>query len=207
MRRWVPLLCVIALALVPAGMARAAGAATGPTGDFVVGSGTTASFILRVTPTLVAPFRFEHIVIDAHSDPNGANAGGTVSFVFANAATPPAVSFALGGPVTCLAVSGHTAVIGFNDTTSGFGNVLVTVIDNGSGGSPPDEFFSDPLPTTCGESGTINDGGPLVAGDITVHDAVVATSRQQCLGGGWRNVVDNAGKPFRNQGACVSFVV
>jgi hypothetical protein len=204
MRRWFPLLCVIALALVPAGSARAAGAATAPSGDFVVGGGTTATFIIAVTPTLAAPFRFENIVLDAHSDPNGANAGGTVSFMFVNAASPPAVSFAVGGPVTCLAVSGHTAVIGFNDTT--FGNVVVSVVDNGSAGSPPDEFFSDPLPTTCGELGPINDGGPLVSGDITVHDAIVATSRQQCLGGGWHNLVDNTGKPFGNQGSCVAFV-
>jgi len=35
----------------------------------------------------------------------------------------------------------------------------------------------------------------------------VPTSREECMHGGWRRLVDDRGRPFRNQGDCVSFVV
>jgi hypothetical protein len=37
--------------------------------------------------------------------------------------------------------------------------------------------------------------------------ADVPQSSSDCKNGGWRNVTDDAGQPFRNQGQCVSFVV
>ena len=79
---------------------------------------------------------FTAISVDAHSDPSGANQGGTVSFTVVSA-------FNVSGPVTCLAVDGNHAVIGFNDVTSGLGPVTVEVVDNGSSGTPPDTFFAE----------------------------------------------------------------
>jgi hypothetical protein len=35
----------------------------------------------------------------------------------------------------------------------------------------------------------------------------VPHARADCLSGGWRNVADDRGAPFRNQGRCVSYVV
>jgi hypothetical protein len=198
---------VDALALV-AVLARSARAATAaaPTGDFAVGGGTTVTFPYAIVEGL---FRYQNIVVDAHSDPSGANAGGTVSFEFALVgSSTSSVLFTIGGPVTCLAVSGNDAIIVFNDVTSGFGPVVVHVIDNGSSGSRPDEFFSDPISpsTNCAEIPPGLHGGPLVSGDLVVHDAVVPTSTQQCHRRGWQHLVDDNGKPFRNQGLCVAFV-
>ncbi len=34
----------------------------------------------------------------------------------------------------------------------------------------------------------------------------VATTKNQCMNNGWKSVVDNSGKSFKNQGDCVSFV-
>jgi len=92
--------------------------------------------------------------------------------------------------------------------TSGFGPVAVHVIDNGSSGSRPDEFFSDPISpsTSCAEVPPGLAGGPLVLGDLVVHDAVVPTSKQQCYRGGWQHLVDDDGKPFHNQGQCLVLV-
>ena len=201
MRRWLPLLFAVVLVVVPAWPARATTAAA-PLGDFVVGGGTTVTFI-----EAGIPFRYQNVVLDVHSDPSGANAAGTVSFEFAAVVDSiPSVVFTIGGPVTCLGIRGNDAVIGFDDVTSGFGPAVIHVIDNGSSGSPPDEFFSDPVPTTCGDIPTGIHGGQLVSGDIVVHDAVVPTSKQQCIRGGWQHLVDDGGKAFRSQGQCVAFV-
>jgi hypothetical protein len=194
-----------ALVALPAWPAHAASATT-PTGDFVVGGGTTAKFVI---PGVPVPVSYQNIVIDAHSDPSGANAGGTVSFeAAAFAGSTPSLVIAVGGPVTCLAVSGNDALIGFNDVASIFpaGPSVIHVIDNGSSGSSPDEFFSDPIPTDCGETPAGLDGGTIQSGDIVVHDAVVPTSRPQCLRGGWQQFVDDEGQPFSNQGRCIAFV-
>ena len=44
------------------------------------------------------------------------------------------------------------------------------VVDNGSSGSPPDEFFSDPIATNCASvASDLIDGGQLVSGDIAVN--------------------------------------
>jgi hypothetical protein len=204
-RRWLPLLLTLALVAVPARSARAATAAA-PTGDFVLGGGTTVTFPYVIVEGL---FRYQNIVVDAHSDPSGANARGTVSFEFALVeSSMSSVLFTIGGPVTCLAVSGNDAMIGFNDVTSSFGPVAVHVIDNGSSGSRPDEFFSDPISssTNCAEVPPGLHGGPLVLGDLVVHDAVVPASKQQCHRGGWQHLVDDDGRPFRNQGQCLAFV-
>jgi hypothetical protein len=60
-------------------------------------------------------------------------------------------------------------------------------------------------------TGTV--AGPGTVGDLfTVTGALttrppVATDKDQCKDDGWRNLADDQGEPFRNQGQCVSFVV
>jgi len=34
----------------------------------------------------------------------------------------------------------------------------------------------------------------------------VPTTKDDCKQGGWRNLEDDQGRPFLNQGACISFV-
>jgi len=204
MRRLFTLLFVVAVIFISAWPANG-GATTTPTGDFVSGGGATVDFIGAGFPAI----RYQNIVIDAQSDPSGANAGGTVSFEVAElAGSVHIVLTEVTGPVTCLAVNGNDAVIGFDATAQGIpiGPSAIHVIDNGPSGSPPDEFFANDVPTTCGESPAGLLGGPLVAGDLVVHDAVVPTSISQCLLGGWQHVVNDAGQPFRNQGLCAAFV-
>ena len=176
---------ILTLTFVAIGMSPASAQGTGE--NTVTGGGSTADGF------------FTAISVDAHSDPSGANAGGTVSFTVLGA-------FNVSGPVTCLAVDGNRAVIGFNDVTSGFGPVTVEVVDNGSSGTPPDTFFADPIPTDCLSDPTLGSGGPLGSGDLVVHEVPPLTSKDQCKHGGWRNFTDDQGQPFKNQGACIKFV-
>jgi hypothetical protein len=41
---------------------------------------------------------------------------------------------------------------------------------------------------------------------ITYEAGVVPKTKDQCRSGGWQNVVDDQGRPFRNQGLCIAFV-
>lgn len=46
--------------------------------------------------------------------------------------------------------------------------------------------------------------------DVTIYDFepyIVATSKDQCKGDGWKTVTDANGSPFKNQGQCVSSTV
>ena len=47
---------------------------------------------------------------------------------------------------------------------------------------------------------------PTVTPTPTPTPGNVPTTASQCKNGGWRNLVDDHGNPFRNQGQCVSFV-
>lgn len=131
--------------------------------------------------------------VDATSGPSGENPSGQVRFdVFGGA-------FQVGGPVTCLAVSGNAATINIQNQGSGLGIVTVQVLD-----SAPDTFDAAPLfrsPTDCSPLPPSSLGGPLSRGDITVVDAPpLPTSKDQCKDGGWQQYA------FKNQGECVAFV-
>jgi hypothetical protein len=135
---------------------------------------------------------FTVIDIDATSGPSGENPTGQVSFdVFG--------TLNLGGPVTCLAVSGNTATINFDDQ-SGFGITTVQVVDG-----QPDSFDAFPqgrAPTDCSPLPPSGLGGPVSDGDIVVVDAPpLPTSKEQCKKGGWRDFPQ-----FKNQGQCIAFV-
>jgi hypothetical protein len=177
----------ILTALTVGAIASPAALAQGSGENSVTGSGATANGF------------FTNIVVDAHSDPSGANVSGSVSFTVLN-------SFNVGGPVTCLGIDGNRAVIGFNDVMFGFGPITVEVVDNGPTGTPPDTFFADPGTTDCLSNPTLSDGGPLGSGDLVITQVPPLTSKEQCMKGGWRDFTDDNGQPFKNQGACVKFV-
>ena len=139
-------------------------------------------------------FDFTIFDLNATSGPNGENPSGLVRFDTAGG------FFHIGGPVTCLAVNGNTATITFisNDPSSNFGGVVtIGVIDD-----QPDSMSFGPLdraPTDC-SSVLGSQENPLTNGDITVVDAQVPTTKDQCKGGGWKQF------GFKNQGQCIAFV-
>ena len=125
--------------------------------------------------------------------------------------------------VTCLAVDGNTAVIGFSGMFSFLGMDqpvadLMRVVDGGGPASGQDSFEwaetlgpVDGTPiaglTDCSSypASFPTSGGPAfnrTSGDIIVTDAPppLPTSKQQCKHGGWQQF------GFKNQGDCVSFV-
>ena len=106
--------------------------------------------------------------------------------------------------MTCLAVTGNSAVINVQDTGPGpprgpglFGIVTVFVVD-----SQPDIFDAAPTgraPTDCSPVSPTSFAGPLIS-DITVVDAQVPTTKDQCKGDVWKQF------GFKNQGQCIAFV-
>ena len=142
---------------------------------------------------------FNILSLDATSGPSGENPSGEADFfVF----TDTGSVFHIQGPVTCLAVSGKSAVINVQSQAQPFfGIVTVLVVDD-----QPD-FFDSPVigraPTDCSAASFTGFGGPFLGGgDITVVDAhPLPTNKEQCKNGGWRNFPQ-----FKNQGQCVAFV-
>jgi hypothetical protein len=190
-------LCSVMVAVaVTSLIAAPAGAA--PDEDFVVGEG---GYAIPVTPSPIFPgnFLFFGVSIDAHSDPSGANPTGGVSFV--------SLDFGLllaSGPVTCLEVTGNSAIVGFDDNQGGGAHYVVQVVDNSAAGTS--DLIAGPAPSVAGCA--FGSGVPVYAafGDYVVHDALPLTSKVQCKDGGWRDFTDDEGHPFENQGECVAFV-
>jgi hypothetical protein len=140
---------------------------------------------------------FVVIDLNATSGPSGENPTGQVRF------DVPALPVSVGGPVTCLAVSGNTAIINVQDQINPLPDVVtVEVVDD-----EPDTFDANTVfgraPTDCSPLPSPSPGGgPLSSGNITVTDAPpLPTSQEQCKDGGWHTY-----GVFENQGDCVSFV-
>jgi hypothetical protein len=169
---------------VPAGEAATAPV---PPQDFVVGGGEGGIF--------------HEVSINARSDPLGGDPGCAVSFVVEVSLGGPVARLRFEGPVTCLAVEGNRAVIRF---LTFLGPIKVVVVDNGSTGSPADEFGAIPFAATDCSDDTGVGVSPLLLGDIAVGDAPVTA---QCMDGGWRNYTDTTGQVFRNQGECIAFAL
>jgi hypothetical protein len=140
------------------------------------------------------------ISINASSDPLGGDPSGGVSFVAEVRVRGVLVRLRFEGPVTCLAVEGDRAVIGF---LTFVGPLKAVVVDNGSTGSPADEFGVDVGATDCSDETGVG-LLPLSSGDIVVRDA---PSKAECRDGGWRNYTDAAGEPFKSQGECIAFAL
>lgn len=126
--------------------------------------------------------------------------------------------------ITCLSVSGNTAIIGYTGELFFFGETspavgLIRVADAGGPGSGLDTFDwaeggggpgDPPLP---GPSVCSSFPGPFpfwspqpvdtdITTDIVVHDGpAVPATKDQCKNGGWRSY-----GIFRNQGDCVSYI-
>ena len=172
-----------------------------PTGeDFVTGVATVTS----ISPSEGCQLSCYGLRLDAHSGPFGENAFGSTHL--------SQRFFVSGGPVTCLAVTGHRAVIGGPDTEFTGSAYLFLVEDNAATGTP-DRLLSNytalpGAPTVCpspDEFVADNDRRPytVVEGDLIVHDAhpPTPTSKDQCKDDGWRSFPG-----FKNQGSCISFL-
>jgi hypothetical protein len=145
--------------------------------------------------------RFLEIAINASSDPLGGDPSGSVAFSADIELGGRLIRVRVGGPVTCLAVERNRAVIGFLTV---IGPAKAVAVDNGSTGSPADEFgVGNYLPRDCSDQTGIT-LIPLSFGDIVVRDA---PSKDQCRGGGWRSYTDGAGQPFKSQGECIAFAL
>jgi hypothetical protein len=157
-----------------------ASAAQAPRQDSVSLSGTANAAAFSVS------------TLTATSGPTGENPSGQVTFSALG-------SFLLTGPVTCLAVSGNSAILNFQDQGA-FGVVTVQVTDN-----QPDLFDAIPrgrAPSDCSPVTPSTGGLAVSGGDISVVDAPRApTSKEECKSGDWRTF-----GVFKNQGDCVSFV-
>jgi hypothetical protein len=158
------------------------------------------SVSLTVTPAFTSHFNIE--ALNATSGPGGENPSGQIDF-FVLTGT---FVFHIAGPVTCLAVTGNSAVINVQDTGPGaprgpglFGIVNVFVVDD-----QPDIFDAAPIgraPTDCSPVSPTSFAGPLISGDIKVVDAQVPTTKDQCKNGHWHNYPQ-----FKNEGQCIAFV-
>jgi hypothetical protein len=185
-RRLMSLFGVVVAAVALGVPAQGAAAARTPPQDFVVGGGNVGST--------------QDISIDARSDALGGNASGTVSF----RAVFPGLELLISGPVTCLAVNGAQAVIGFTDTSGILGAATIVTTDRGPFTELRRDLWTlDPFgPTDCSPRDLA--AGNLDSGDFVVRDA---PSKDQCRNGGWRNYTDAAGQPFKNQGQCIAFAL
>jgi hypothetical protein len=162
------------------------------------------------------------VSMEASSGPLGENPTGFVGW-HAGGGFGPSWT----GDVSCLSVSGNTAVIGFGGGRFSFlGDEywiagLIRVADNGPGLDDTFEWVElqtgepglvgDPLPGPADCSSfppgaqilPLSANSPFSPGDIVVTDAQppVPTSKEQCKNGGWRNFLQ-----FKNQGECITFI-
>lgn len=149
---------------------------------------------------------FQNIDIHAQASPDGTNVTGTVLFGLGGPAFP------VGGPVTCLRVTGPDLGSGtatsptqavVNTQTRNFGIVTIQLTDNGGGGR--DTMAAIPIARAPGDcsplTSPIYPTGVLTNGRAVIFDApLLPTSKDQCKNGGWARF------EFRNQGQCIAFV-
>jgi hypothetical protein len=137
------------------------------------------------------------IDITAQSGPSGENPTGTASFSidFEGPVT-------IAGPVTCLRVTGNTAVLNFqSQLTPELGLMTIELTDNGGGGRDvmtlalEHRAAADCSPPGPGETAPLDPGRAIV-----VDASPDPTLKRQCKHGGWAQL------GFANQGQCVRFV-
>jgi hypothetical protein len=140
--------------------------------------------------------------IRAVSGPSGENPSGRVSFFLVSPGPGSFVGSLTAQNVTCLAVNGNRAVIGFRDELFIQGPWKAEVVDNGPPGSGLDTFAAF-LASTPGDCSPLGGFAKTVSpGDVAVWDAPrLPTSKEQCKNDGWRSFPG-----FKNQGDCMSFV-
>jgi hypothetical protein len=144
------------------------------------------------------------IDVDASSGPSGEDPGGHVSFGF----NPLFGVEPVTGPVTCLEVTGNTAVMTVAGPFASFPNFpafTVKVVDNGGSGLDRFQYFpippensqyldcrANPIPTDF--------GGPLIGRAEVFDSPPPPTSKRQCMHGGFAQF------GFRSAGQCIAFV-
>ena len=152
-----------------------------------------------VTVTGASGNLFSDIAISAQSGPSGENPTGTVFFRILG-------YFSSAGTVSCLAVSGDTAVLSYREQAlpPNLGPNVVTLIltDNGGGGRDVMTVVVSPRAATDCSIPTLSSHPETLAfGRATVVDAPpLPTSKEQCKNGGWSQY------GFANQGQCIKFV-
>ncbi len=149
---------------------------------------------------IVDDFSAIDIQVDASSGPSGENPTGSASF-------HPAGILPISGPVSCLNVTGNTAVITVQGPFANLPGLLgfsLRVVDNGGSGLdsfqywPADPEVPDPIDCKVGSLDWF--GGALI-GRAVVFDAPAGpTSRRQCRHGGWVKF------GFRSKKQCFRFV-
>jgi hypothetical protein len=150
---------------------------------------------------ITAIFRPTGFVFDAQSGPLGENPRGTALWTDRGPS--------MGGPVTCLTVTGNRATIGFENQLGGAPTLsggFLFVEDNGTPGAGQDNASARLVlapPTICPPNTVVYDDlHTVTSGELSVHDApALPSTRDQCKNGGWRGF-----GVFKNQGDCVSFV-
>jgi len=109
------------------------------------------------------------ISIDASSDQLGGDPSGSVSIVFELVVSGSTTRVTFAGPVTCLAVTGNRAVIGYNSSL--VGSMKVVVVDSGN------HFTPDEFGVTVGSTDCADESGVTLArlsGDVAVSEAAVS---------------------------------
>jgi hypothetical protein len=145
-----------------------------------------------------------NIDVEASSGPSGQDPGGHVIFGF----NPLFDVGPVTGPVTCLDVTGNTAVMtvaGPFSSLPGFLAFTVKLVDNGGSGLDRFQYFpippensqyldcrANPIPTDF--------GGPLIGRAEVFDSPPPPTSKRQCRHGGFAQF------GFRSKRQCIKFV-
>jgi len=146
-------------------------------------------------------FSVSDIHVDAFSGPSGEDPGGRVSFdsIF--------ISEPVTGPVTCLDVTGNTAVMTVAGPFSSFPGVLAftaKLVDNGGSGLDRFQYFpvlpEGPQYLDCRADPPADFGCPLIGRAEVFDSPPPPSSKGDCDGGGFARF------GFRNQGQCVRYV-
>ena len=115
---------------------------------------------------------FWGITVDAYSGPSGENPGGGVSFGTYIVVKEQEIPVQVAGHVTCLNVTGNTAVIKFDADagTFDFGTSTVTLVDNGGAGldrfAASSSFSPDDCSLGFALSGLPLNGRAVVSNDV-----------------------------------------
>jgi hypothetical protein len=143
------------------------------------------------------------IRVEASSGPSGEDPGGHVSFGF----NPIFEVEPVTGPVTCLEVSGNTAVMTVAGPFSSFPGFLaftVKLVDNGGSGLDRFQYFPVPPENSqyldCRANPPTDFGGPLIGRAEVFDSPPPPTSKRQCMRGGFAQF------GFRSAGQCIAFV-
>jgi hypothetical protein len=120
-----------------------------------------------------------------------------------------------GAPVLNTWQTWNARVGGWWTLSSGTFGPPLTTLEKYGASNPTATILNLRVATGCGGAAWANfqgnvDNVTFGANGSTTYDfepqQTVPTSKAQCKKGGWKNLVDSRGRPFKNQGQCVAFV-